>query len=450
MALPALRVLELCAGVGALGLGIARALPARTVSYVEREAFAASRLVAGMEAGRLDSAPVWDDLLAFDGGAWRGAVDLVAAGFPCQPWSAAGKRAGTGDERWIWDRIAGLIRDVGPSVVVLENVPGLALGGLEHVLGSLASLGFDAEWGVFAASEAGAPHRRERLFLLAWRLPDADLRALWLAAERRSQEQAERRDPEPGHLGDDVADASGSGCEGPEPEPERGPFQGRRALADASHDGRGRQRRAVGERSARREGPPGDVAHGLRDVVADAAGERRDGGVRLPGRGPQEVGGGWRDRPADRHASLADADRPPGGQGNRREHHAGRGAGPQDGVQALADAEHQPTGAEQVEQHGQRPDVARGGRLPPEFPPGPSDLVAWARVAEAAPELLPAEPAFRRVADGAAGGSGDRTWERIRDPERAHELRALGNAVVPAQAALAIRELLGRAVTDGR
>ena len=88
--------------------------------------------------------------------------------------------------------------------------------------------------------------------------------------------------------------------------------------------------------------------------------------------------------------------------------------------------------------------------MPPEFPPGPSDLVAWARVAEAAPELLPAEPAFRRVADGAAGGSGDRTWERIRDPERAHELRALGNAVVPAQAALAIRELLGRAVTDGR
>ena len=99
--------LALCGGIGGLELGLDLAMPDyRTVCYVEREAAAAAILVAAMEHDTLAQAPVWDDLLTFRGRQWRGVVDCVSAGFPCQPWSASGKRQGTADERWIWPAIA--------------------------------------------------------------------------------------------------------------------------------------------------------------------------------------------------------------------------------------------------------------------------------------------------------------------------------------------------------
>ncbi len=166
-----MNVLALCAGIAGLELGLQLALGrerVRTVCYVEREAYAVSVLVARMEDGCLDEAPIWSDITTFDGRPWRGYVDLITAGFPCQPFSAAGKRLGLADERWIWPDIARIIREVGPRLVFLENVPGLALQGLGHVLGSLAESGLDAEWGVFSAAGIGAPHRRARLFILAY------------------------------------------------------------------------------------------------------------------------------------------------------------------------------------------------------------------------------------------------------------------------------------------
>lgn len=173
MAARPINVLGLCSGICGLELGIHRALPAaRTVCLVEREAFAAAVVVARMADQALDPAPVWDDLATFDGGAWRGVVDLVAAGFPCQPASVAGKRRGQDDERWIWPLVARIIGDVGPSLVVLENVRGLlSVGGgsgFHEVLSDLSRLGFSAEWGVVRASDVGAPHRRERVFVLAY------------------------------------------------------------------------------------------------------------------------------------------------------------------------------------------------------------------------------------------------------------------------------------------
>ncbi len=159
--------LALCAGIGGLELGIRSVFPAaRTVCYVEREAYCAEILAARGQAGDLDVAPIWDDLSTFDGAAWRGCVDFISAGFPCQPFSVAGKRQGLDDERWIWPAIERIIRDVGPSLVFLENVPGLVSAGLGPVLASLHSLGFNAEWGLLRASDVGAPHRRERCFVL--------------------------------------------------------------------------------------------------------------------------------------------------------------------------------------------------------------------------------------------------------------------------------------------
>lgn len=154
----------------------------RTVCYVEREAFAASTLVKHMEAGTLDPAPIWSDLVTFDGTAWRGRVDCITAGFPCQPHSVAGKRKGTDDERWLWQDITRIIRDVSPRLIFLENVRGLlSSGGFTPVITTLVSLGFDIEWGVLAASQVGATHQRERIFILANR------DGLWKQQSKRSQ-----------------------------------------------------------------------------------------------------------------------------------------------------------------------------------------------------------------------------------------------------------------------
>jgi DNA (cytosine-5)-methyltransferase 1 len=142
----------------------------RTVAYVEREAYAAASLVARMEDGALDQAPVWSDLTTFDSAAWRGKLDCVTAGFPCQPHSVAGKRKGLDDDRWIWPNIVDIIRASGAWLIWLENVTGLvSTGGLAACLEDLSALGFNAEWGVLSAGEVGASHRRERLFILAHR-----------------------------------------------------------------------------------------------------------------------------------------------------------------------------------------------------------------------------------------------------------------------------------------
>src|SRR3954470_8745827 len=161
----------ICAGIGGLELGLSLVLPGyRTVAFLEREAFAAARLVARMAEGALDPAPVWDDVVTFDGRRWRGHVDIVSAGFPCQPWSAAGRGDGFADERWIWPDIRDRIREMDPAVVWLENVPPvISRGGLAAVLSDLADLGFDAEWDVFSAADVGASHLRERVFILAYR-----------------------------------------------------------------------------------------------------------------------------------------------------------------------------------------------------------------------------------------------------------------------------------------
>ena len=110
--------LALCAGVGGLELGLELALGERyrTVGYVERDAYGAATLVARMEDKALAPAPIWDDLFTFDPRPWRGKVDLVTAGFPCQPFSVAGKQRAEEDERHLFPRIAEIIRDNAPDL----------------------------------------------------------------------------------------------------------------------------------------------------------------------------------------------------------------------------------------------------------------------------------------------------------------------------------------------
>lgn len=163
------RILSLCSGIGGLDLGIGLALPgARTVCFVEREYPVCEVLAARMDEGALDYAPIHTDLRSFNGGEWRNRVDIVAAGYPCQPFSVAGKRRGEEDERHLWPEVMRIIGEVGPSLVFLENVAGHLRLGFDRVLGDLADLGLDAEWSLVRASDVGAAHRRERLFILAY------------------------------------------------------------------------------------------------------------------------------------------------------------------------------------------------------------------------------------------------------------------------------------------
>lgn len=150
-----------------LGVGLAEP-EAKTVCYVEWEREAARTLVAGMRAGYLHPAPVWDNVLTFVGARWQGVVDTIIAGYPCQPFSAAGKRDGENDERHLWPDIARIIQEVRPRYVFLENVAGHVSLGLDTVLGDLRRMGFKVAAGLFSAAETGATHKRERLFILAY------------------------------------------------------------------------------------------------------------------------------------------------------------------------------------------------------------------------------------------------------------------------------------------
>jgi len=162
-----LNELALFAGAGGGILG-GHLLGWRTVCAVEWEAYPASVLCARQNDGLLPSFPIWDDVQTFDGKPWAGIVDVVSGGFPCQDISAAGGGAGiTGKRSSMWKHMARIICEVRPKFVFVENSPMLTSRGLGVVLGDLAKMGFDAEWGVLGAANVGAPHLRERIWICA-------------------------------------------------------------------------------------------------------------------------------------------------------------------------------------------------------------------------------------------------------------------------------------------
>lgn len=155
---------SLCSGIGGLDRAIERVLSVTPAWFCEADKHAASVLRRWWP-----DVPVLPDLKTQD---WTQVepVELVSAGYPCQPFSAAGRRLGEEDERHLWPFVISAIRVLRPQHVILENVAGHLGLGFDTVLGDLAEAGFDAEWAVVPASAAGACHRRERLFVVA----DAD------------------------------------------------------------------------------------------------------------------------------------------------------------------------------------------------------------------------------------------------------------------------------------
>lgn len=215
-----LRELALFAGAGGGILG-GHLLGWRTVCAVEYDCYAAAILCQRQNDGFLPAFPVWDDVRTFAGRPWRGIVDVVSGGFPCQDISAAGTGAGLDGERsGLWVEMARIIGEVRPGFCFVENSPVLTSRGLGRVLGDLAALGYDAEWGVLGAADVGAPHQRDRIWIMAYaERPErrtergaCDGLAGKLGVSQR-QESAIRA----GSCCEDVADATGTRCDKRQP-----------------------------------------------------------------------------------------------------------------------------------------------------------------------------------------------------------------------------------------
>jgi len=161
--------LALFAGAGGGILG-GHLLGWRTVCAVEKEQYCREVLLRRQRDGVLPLFPIWDDCDTFDGKPWAGCVDIITAGFPCQPFSIAGKLRAGDDKKNGWPATVRILGEVRPEWALLENVPGLLAGAhgyFGEILGELASIGYDAVWDCFPASAVGAPHRRDRLWVLA-------------------------------------------------------------------------------------------------------------------------------------------------------------------------------------------------------------------------------------------------------------------------------------------
>ncbi len=202
--------LSLFSGYGGFSLGLQLAgVRSRIVCYVEIDDYCQRVIQARIRDGHLDDAPIWDDVKTFDGRPWAGLVDIVTAGFPCQPHSVAGQRKGAADDRNLWPDTLRVVSEVRPRYVLLENA-GIELRNgpspayAYSVLADLTSIGYDAEWASAPAAAVGAPHLRWRWWCLAY----TDRPRL---KERRPRFDLDRRVQVLGGNGQDwsVADAGG-------------------------------------------------------------------------------------------------------------------------------------------------------------------------------------------------------------------------------------------------
>jgi DNA (cytosine-5)-methyltransferase 1 len=411
-------ILSICTGGYGLDFGVELAMPdARTVCMVEGEAFAAARLVTAMQQGLLAPAPVWSDARTFDGRAWRGVVDGLIGGIPCQPHSLAGKRLGASDERDLWSPARRIIVQSGVWFVFIENVPGMLnakagqFPGALRVRRDLRRLGFEVEGGLFTAAEVGDSQVRERVFILA--VADA-LGGFPVCGRSRSihgaREEAEGQTQ--GEDGERRRTNVGDRCE------RMACPVGARSSVDICerHD-------ALGEFPS-----SSGVCRSVVDAAILGCGEgraepklRRRRGNTSPRAGDELA--------RSRRAGCTSRDQ--------------RGlATASEGGAALASSSSRPVedaahGLRQLHARQRRrgsgaPDDRGAGEGLALFPPGPADLDGWAAVLARAPQL---EPAIRRMADGVAS--------------RVDELRLLGNGVVSLEGAYAFRTLATRLADRG-
>lgn len=396
----------------------------RTIAYIEREAYAASVLVARMEEGSLDPAPIWPDLLTFDGRRFRGVVDCIAAGFPCQDLSLAGKRAGLdGARSGLFFDILDIADACGARNLFLENVAGIASatasvvdeveGALDEraaarVLGELADRGWNAEWLTISASDVGASHGRSRWFCFAWRMGHPGLQHLDL-------QQREDGAEHPG-AGQPMAHSERA-QRGPQCVGGIGFIQGHDTGGREAHGGSGVADEVLGHADQQRQQQPdhSDSTQPWGNTWSCACGTSCE----LAHAGCE--------------CHRANESQPVQGRSHTPNDCAGSGP-----------MAHTSSPRQQGHELGRACDGNRGGQeahgstsqLCGLFAPGPADP-EWAGILTSNPELAPAlEPAFRSVVNGLAFHM---------DDCRAARLKCVGNGVVALQAAAAFVVLARRA-----
>jgi DNA (cytosine-5)-methyltransferase 1 len=202
--------LSLFSGAGGGLLATKHLLGWQTVCYVEWDKYAVNVLKSRIRDGYLDDAPIWDDAFTFDGRPWFGLVDVVTAGFPCQPFSLAGKGLAENDPRNGWPAVIRILREVRPRYALLENVAGLlSKSYIRRIYSDLAEAGFDVEQDCVTAAEIGANHKRERLWLVAHTESEGKLA---LAMEWKQN----KKDIDIAWKGSEISNASSQGLSKPE------------------------------------------------------------------------------------------------------------------------------------------------------------------------------------------------------------------------------------------
>lgn len=172
---------SLCAGYGGIDIGLSRVLdPLQTITYSEIEGYPVANLISKMNAGKIDPAPIWSNLKTFPWEHFKGKIDLLSGGFPCQPFSMGGLRKGDQDPRHLWPHIVRGVKIAQPPILFFENVQGIVSSTLSqdwdndvkgtsvllHVLREIERIGYHASWCKTAASEHGATHKRGRVFIM--------------------------------------------------------------------------------------------------------------------------------------------------------------------------------------------------------------------------------------------------------------------------------------------
>lgn len=380
-----LRIGSVCTGYGGLDEAVQRVFGGE-LAWVADNDPGAARILAHHHPG----VPNLGDITAVD---WHGVepVDVYIGGYPCQPFSSAGKRKGTADARHLWPYIARALGVLRPRLAVFENVAGHLSLGFDTVLGDLAALGFDAEWCTLRASDIGAAHQRKRLFFLAWPADTGGAGLAWGRSAGAASDGRHLAAADPVDVGEHRSGARGAGRD--EPAPRRLP--------------------------AVDPGEPGCRTCGCGEWMHDAGGFCAGCGACTD----PELG-----RPDDAAAhSSRVGEREPADQTHPV-------AGGRDARQVPGSGDGQPAGSGETDFGEYGPAVARWEAALGRPAPRPTDALG---------RLNP--PFVEWLMGLDAGHVTD-----VPGLSRSAQLKALGNGVMPQQAVPALRTLAGRLENTGR
>ena len=462
--------LSLFSGIGGIDVAVKLVLPdVKTIAYVEKDASCQTVLRARMADGSLDAARIIDDIRNMSDMEAEEPIDIIFGGFPCQPFSLAGKRKEADDDRNLWPEFINTITTLRPRYVFLENVPGI-LTSKQHepyiltILADLYQGGYDAEWGTFKASDIGAPHKRERWFCLAWRRDLADPHQeglqggfgytggkeredgtsveydrndIWSETGRSSRtlgNAIDTGDTSPGH----GADRHRQTQEQDEhqlsfAEPTGSDFD----VADSTSERGERWRTGIeGKYTQSEEGVSGwSSTRELADPTSDGFDPSKSGVIRED---YESSSSGEDAAEAGRHTPFTQLADTNSQRFQRAEHRAFDDVATTDKGE-LADTSSEGSKGIRCTEQGEPCETSgallqRNAFLEHEFPPGPTDYEGWSRVLSEMPEV---EPSFCIEADGIS---------KSLVISRSQSLKMLGNSVVPQQVAAALTVLWNRMV----